>query len=344
MTAWTAELAIGQPRVATRLRLQRYAWVGLLAGLAIVPLVIQFSTYYLWLLTIGCLFAGLAMAWTILARCGQISLGHAAFFGLGAYTSAIFSSKFGGSPFIGLVIASIVAAVAAALVGAVAFRMRGLYFALATFAANEVVKAIVQNWDTLTGGAWGLVAIPDFSNLMIGGFTLNFQTSRAPGYYLVLGFLGITMLISYILLNSRIGLAFAAIREGELAAASLGVNAYRYKLLALLLSAALTGVAGAMYAHLVHFIEVNTVFSISLSGIPLIMSLFGGISRLSGPIIGGLALYMTDQLIFQPLFPSSHHMFYGAVLMIVLILMPQGLVSWLATVRTKQNTSRTERQ
>jgi len=327
-----------------RFRMQRYAWLGLLAGLAVVPLAIQFNTYYLWLLTIGYLFAGIAMAWTILARCGQISLGHAAFFGLGAYTSAIFSSKFGGSPFIGLIIASIVAAVTAALVGAVAFRTRGLYFALATFAANEVVKAIVLNWDALTGGAWGLVAIPDFSNLMFGGFTINFQTGRAPGYYLVLGFLGSTMLISHMLLNSRVGLAFAAIREGELAAASLGVNIYYYKLLALLLSAALTGVAGAMYAHLVHSIEASTVFNISLSGIPLIMSLFGGISRLSSPIIGGLTLYLTDQLIFQPLFPSSHHMFYGAVLMVVLILMPQGLLSWLATVRTKPDTSRIARQ
>lgn len=337
MTAWSAEIAIGLPRVGVRPKLQRYAWVGLLVVLALIPVAVGFSTYYVWLLTVGCLFTSLALAWTILARCGQISLGHAAFFGLGAYTSAIFAQRLGGSPLAGMLLAAIVAASVATLLGAVAFRTRGLYFALATFAANEVIKAVVLNWDRVTGGAWGMVGIPDFPRLVVGGLTIDFQASRTPSYYLVLAFLAFSLLLSHALLNSRVGLAFAAIREGEDVAASLGVDPYRFKLLALLLSAALSGIAGAIYAHLVHFIEANTVFNISLSGLPLIMSLFGGLSRISGPAIGALALYLTDQLVFQPLFPSSHQMFYGAVLVIVLLLMPRGLVGWFARTRTKRS-------
>ncbi len=310
------------------------AWTLVL--LVALPVPLGLDRFYLLTLTFAHLFAALAVSWFLVARTGQISLGHAAFFGLGAYTSALAALRLGISPWVGVLLGAALAVCSAVVIGVVCFRFRGFYFALATFAAAEVAKAIVMNWDRVTYGAQGLVGIPGFGSVELGSFiVLNFDTSRVPGYYLTLVFLALTLFTAHRVMRGSLGLAFTAVRENEDAAAAVGIHPGRVKMVAFLISAAITGAGGAVYAHLIHFLEPGLAFSVSVSSLPLVMSLFGGLASLAGPVIGGLALYLTDQLIFQPLFPTWHQVFYGITLIVVVLYMPRGLVGWLGGWRAR---------
>lgn len=306
---------------------------SLLMLLALLPAAVNLNRFYLVTLTFGYLFTSLAVGWFLLARAGQISVGHAAFFGLGAYASALGALRLGMSPWVGLVLGMLVAMLFAVPVGVVCFRFRGFYFALATFATAEVAKAIVLNWDSLTYGAQGLVGIPGLPAINLGGLRLDFSASRLPNYYVALTFLALTLLVAHWVLSGSLGLAFTTVRESEDAAAAIGINPGRIKMIALLISAAVTGVGGALYAHLLHFLEPNLAFNVSMSSLPLVMSLFGGLVSLAGPLVGGLTLYLVDELIFQSLFPTWHQVLYGATLIFVVLYMPRGLVGWVLSVR-----------
>jgi len=296
-----------------------------LLALLFLPLVPWFRDYILFVLTLAYLFATLAMSWTLLARAGQISLGHAAFFGLGAYGSALLVLRLHVNPLPAVILGAVLAALFAWLVGRTFFRFGGLYFALATFALNEVIKAIVSNFDSLTNGSQGLVGIPSFTSMAIGPLTVDFLHTRWPNYYVAWLLLFAVVWTTRWLMTARVGLAFAAIREQEVAAAALGVDLGLYKGRALLISAFFTGLCGAFYAHLIHFLNPNEVFNLSLSALPLVMSMFGGMTTISGPLIGALTLYLVDAFIFQPLFPFSHQMLYGIAIIGVLLFMPRGL-------------------
>ncbi len=306
----------------------------------VLPAALGFNRFYLLTLTFGYLFAGLAISWFLLARAGQISLGHAAFFGLGAYASALSVLRLGVSPWVGLLLGIVTAVLFAVVVGLVCFRFHGLYFALATFAAAEVAKALVLNWDSLTYGAQGLVGIPAFPTFNLGGLRVDFQASRLPNYYVALIFLVVTLLIVHRVIRGSLGLAFTAVRESEEAAGAIGIDPMRIKMMALLISAAVTGGGGALYAHLLHYLEPNLAFSVSVSSLPLVMSLFGGLASLAGPLIGGLLLYLVDALVFQSFFPTWHLVLYGATLIFVVLYMPRGLTGWLLDTRRYNATTR----
>ena len=301
----------------------------MVVALALLPAALGFDRFYLLTLTFGYLFAGLAISWFLLARAGQISLGHAAFFGLGAYASAVSVLRLGVSPWVGLVLGTVAAVLFAVVVGLVCFRFHGLYFALATFAAAEVAKSVVLNWDSLTYGAQGLVGIPGFPAFRLGILRVDFEASRLPNYYVALIFLVATLLIIHWMIHGSLGLAFTAVRESEEAAGAIGIDPMRIKVIALLVSAAVTGAGGAVYAHTLHYLEPNLAFSVSISSLPLVMSLFGGLVSLAGPLIGGLLLYLVDALLFQRFFPAWHLVLYGATLIFVVLYMPRGLTGWL---------------
>ncbi len=131
------------------------------------------------------------------------------------------------------------------------------------------------------------------------------------------------------MMKSRLGFAFSAIREGEETAEVLGVNAFKYKLLALLISAFFTGVCGALYAHIIHYIEPEIVYGLSFSAIPLVMSMFGGMLTVIGPVLGATILYLTNELIFHPISTTAHELMYGLAIVIVILFMPRGIVGWL---------------
>lgn len=297
--------------------------------LVLLPLLLGFNEYAVYVVNIAFLFACLTLAWNILAYCGQISFGHAAYFGIGAYTSAILSMRFEINPWVTIFIGGITAMTFSTLIGFTCFRLRGPYFSLVTLAFAEILKIITLNLVNLTNGPLGLLGIPSFPTITVAGITIDFYTNRAANYYILMPSLLIAIYIMYRILSTRIGFAFSAIRENEDAAEILGVDTFKYKLLALLLSAFFTGLIGAIYAHIIHYIEPHFVFSLYFSAIPLVMSTFGGMLTLIGPVFGALTLYLTNELIFQPLFPTAHEIFYGITILLVILFMPRGILSWI---------------
>jgi branched-chain amino acid transport system permease protein len=294
-------------------------------GLAIAfPALVASDPYFLYVGAAACLWATLATAWGLLAYAGQVSFGQAAFFGVGAYTSALLAQRAGLSPWLGVFAAGLAGAVVAAPIGLTAHRLRGAYLALGTLAYAEALRLVALNWTGLTGGGSGLVGIPDLPAPGLEA-SLALSRGRAGGYYISLALLLGTLGIAAGLRRGRAGLAWAAIRECEERAAQLGVAATPYKVLAFVCSGAVTAVGGALYAHAVRFVEPDLVFGRSLSLLPLVMATFGGALPLLGPACGALLLYLSSELVFQPLLPRLHQLPYALALIVSVLALPQGL-------------------
>lgn len=298
-----------------------------------LPFLLRFDPYALYVLTLGLLFASLSVSWNLLAYSGLISFGHAAFFGLGAYTSAIFSMKWGFSPWITILLGMGWASAFALLVGATCLHLKGPAFALGTLCWAEILKALAFNWTSLTQGAWGLVGIPSLPAIALGRLRVEFAFSRTAHYFLFLVLLAFFYLVERQLFTSRLGIAMRAIREGEERASSLGINVLLVRLGVLVVSGSLTGFLGALYAHLLHTLEPGTAFSLYISFIPLIMAMFGGMHHPFGPIVGALVLYLLNEFLFQPLLPWAHQVPYALGILLALFFLPQGIVGKLSEIR-----------
>lgn len=284
-----------------------------------VPPIVGFHPYYLYLLATAFLWASLASAWSLLALAGPISFGHAAYFGTGAYTSALLAQRAGWDPWLGVPAAALAGAVLAIPIGLASHRLAGAYLALATLAYAEACRVLALNWTDLTGGGTGLVGIPSF------GLGAEPDGGRAGDYYLALALLAVTLGVLGGLRRTRVGLAWAAIRERESRAQLLGVGPTPYKVLAFACSGALTGVGGALYAHAVRYLEPDLVFGRALSILPLVMATFGGAHALLGPAAGALLLYLASELAFQPMLPRLHQLPYALALVLVVLRLPRGL-------------------
>jgi branched-chain amino acid transport system permease protein len=295
------------------------------AGLAVAfPALVALDAYLLYLGATACLWAALATAWALLAYAGQVSFGQAAFFGVGAYASALLTQRAGVSPWLGVLTAGLAGAVAAAPIGLTAHRLRGAYLALGTLAYAEALRLVALNWTGLTGGGSGLVGIPDLPMPWLDA-SVALSRGRVGGYYVALALLLAALAIAASLRRSRAGLAWAAIRECEGRAAQLGVAPTPYKVLAFVCSGAVTAAGGALYAHAVRFVEPDLVFGRSLSLLPLVMATFGGTLALLGPAGGALVLYLGSELIFQPLLPRLHQLPYALALVVAVLALPRGL-------------------
>jgi branched-chain amino acid transport system permease protein len=292
------------------------------------PALVGFDPYLLYVGGAACLWAALAAAWGLLAYAGQVSFGQAAFFGAGAYASALLAQRVGLSPWLGVLVAGLVGAVVAAPIGLTSHRLRGAYLALGTLAYAETLRLVALNWTGLTGGGSGLVGIPD---LPAPGVTagLALARGRAGGYYVALTLLLGALGIAAVLRRGRAGLAWAAIRECEERAGQVGVAATPYKVLAFVCSGAITAAGGALYAHAVRFIDPDLVFGRSVSLIPLVMATFGGALPLLGPPSGAFILYLGAELLFQPLLPHLHQLPYALALIVTVIALPKGLAGLL---------------
>lgn len=296
----------------------------LLAGLLLLPLFAPSSDYVLSIFTHALLFATLALAWNILGTSGSISLGHAAFFGIGAYGSALLSGDVGLSAWLTIPLGGLVAAGLAAVMGLICRRLRGAYFALATLAFVEVPKVITDNWDGLTRGSRGLVGLPGLPVLHLGPWHVDIAGSMSASYYLVLVYaLAVVSLVAFVW-GSNLGLALQAVREEETAARAAGVRVDRYRLLSLLLSAFVTGVSGAVYVHLTRYTTPGLAYSLHFSAVPMIFALCGGRFTVLGPALAALFLYPVDQFVFHPLLPAGHEFLYGLVLILVVLFLPGG--------------------
>jgi branched-chain amino acid transport system permease protein len=293
------------------------------------PLLVNNAELYLQVLSMACLYGALALAWNLYALTGSISLGHAAFFGLGAYGSALLELQLHCSPALAIPLGALTGAGYGALLGLVFKRLRGAYLALAMLASVELPKTIADNWDSLTHGSLGLVGIPGLTVLLPGTAGQVPGRELATSYYLLLGLLFLVGWIHKHAMDSKWGWAIRSVRENEVAASMLGIDVFRTRFMALVLSSYLTAVCGAIYAHLVGLIEPSLVFNLHISAVPLVLSIFGGRYQFYGPILGALILYPLDQLIFHPWLPAGHSALYGVVIMLTILFVPHGIAAWL---------------
>ncbi len=254
----------------------------------------------------------LALSWDFLARTGQLSLAHAAFFGLGAYTFALLANA-GVPQVVAFLAAGVFSSLASLLLGVVTLRLQGMYFAIATLSFAEVLKTII-NQLPFTGGSQGLL-VP----ALFGG---AFNTL----YFLGLGMLLALVIISEVSKRSKLGFAATAIRQGELVATVLGVNATKIKLQLFVISSFFVGLVGAFTAGKTFYITPPEAFSTSVSVIALVMPIFGGLYSTIGPILAAVVLRILEELL-RLVLPQGYLIGYGIILVLSILFLPKGLLS-----------------
>jgi branched-chain amino acid transport system permease protein len=293
-------------------------WVLIIAAafflLSLAAPIFVHSDYTLQILFRVFLFAALGLAWNLVGGYGgQLSLGHSAYFGVGAYGLALFA-KIGISPWLALFLGVFLATISAAFIGLVSFRLRGPYFALCTIAFAEVVRLITKNLPDVTGGDVGTQVPLLFTQSSIKSFYIS-------GVLLTVLALAATAWIE----RSKFGYYLMAIREDEDTAMSVGINTSRVKLWSLLISAAITAMGGALYASLFLFIVPDQVMSIDMSVEIAIIPMLGGAGTLFGPVIGSIVLETAAE-IFKNVFQEAHLLIYGALVVVVVMFLPEGIM------------------
>lgn len=311
--------------------------VGRALGLAVVLAGIAFpfwanrsQPYYLQIAINMIIFAVLALSWDMLARTGQLSLAHAAFYGLGAYTSALVTTRMGLPISLGILLGSLVAVVVAAGLGVLTLRLRGIYFAIATLAFSESLR-VITNQLRFTGGATGLVVPP-----LLGG-------QRVPQYLLIFGILLLALLVSWMVNRSRWHFAFTAIRTNEEVAGAMGVDVVRFKVLAFMISAFFAGITGAFYAHVFLFISPIEVYSLAVSVGALVAPIFGGLYTTAGPLLGAVVLRVGEEVLRSTV-QRGYPIIYGLILAGVILYMPRGLTGVWASLRSAASGRREARE
>jgi branched-chain amino acid transport system permease protein len=282
-------------------------------ALGIYPLVGS-NRFFLHLAIMVLLYALLGMSWNLLGGyTGQISFGHAAFFGTGAYTSTILLLRYGISPWVGMLVGAVLAVLLSLPLGWLTFRLRGPYFALATLAFAEVVRVIVYNWDSLTGGGDGLNILAN-----LGGI-VRF-------YYIILALTIAGFLVMRACVQSRWGYFLNAIREDEDAAEALGVPATRMKVIVLAISAFFVALGGSFFASYQLYINPDLVYESQISVQMIVVTVVGGIGTLEGPVVGALVIVPLSEY-FRGLSPVANPLIYGLFIVIFMLFLPEGIVS-----------------
>lgn len=255
---------------------------------------------------------------------GLVSLGHAAFFSIGAYISALLALNLGISPWIGLIAGACGAAVFGVVIGMPSLRLKGDYLALATFGAGMIVYSIAKNWVSLTRGPMGLPGIPGFS---VFGFSLD---STWLYLILVIVFTLVTVFVLQRLVGGAYGRVLRSIREDEIASETLGKYVAKYKLQVFVVGAFFAGIAGSLYAHYITFIDPSS-FTVMESITILLMVIFGGMGSIKGSLVGAIMLVLFPEILRFLGMPSSiaaptRQMIYGLLLVVFMIKRPQGLL------------------
>lgn len=289
-----------------------------------MPLMVD--VYFTYMATLICIFVLIAVGLNILVGCaGQISLGHAGFFGIGAYASALLMGKMGIPFWFSMPIGGLVAAGVGFLVGLPALKVRGHYLALVTLAFGEITQLTLINWGDLTGGVNGLhVSLPTFF-----GFRFSSDLSK---FYLTFVIMIFLVYCAHNIVNSRIGRAFKSIKGSEIASQAMGVNLARFKLLAFIISAFYAGIAGGLYAILLAFISPE-YFGLFDSILYLMMVVIGGLGSIAGSIIGAIVLGILPELLRR--FQDYQDFVYGIILLLSIVFMPRGLIALCLRVKDR---------
>ena len=292
-----------------------------------LPLVLRSPTY-LHILILLYLYAYLTTSWNLVGGfAGVLPLGHAAFVGIGAYTSTVLSLQYGISPWAGMLVGALLSAVVGVIIGLPTFKMRGAYFALATIAFAEGIRVMVENIDYLgplqLNGPRGLQIPP----LKIG--FLNFMfTGKEPYYYIILVMLTGVLVLTWFVSRSKLGYYLMAGGEEPEAAQALGVNVARAKLIAMAMSSFLTAFAGTFWAQFTLYIHPKSVMSLDISFEIAFIALIGGRGSIAGPLLGALLLRPVSdfsRIYFGSTLPGLHLIIFGVVLILVMLYQPRGL-------------------
>jgi branched-chain amino acid transport system permease protein len=298
----------------------------------LIPLVLS-GNYMLRILTLIAIFIIYASSWNLLASSGQGSLGHAAFLGIGGFTSSLLAINLGIPPIIGIFIAGALSAAIGFLIGTTCVRLKAWFLAMVTFGFSIIAATLFSEFDDVTHAILGFRTPP-----------LLFS-SRLPFYYFAVLVSITCVAVMYFIMKSKIGLAFRAIHQNEAEARMIGINTAKYKLYAFVLSTFFAGLSGAIYAHFQRFIHIS-IFSADNSFMPLMMSVIGGLGTIEGPVIGSVIMVFIDHFLINidpllnstlsPLFPAISNVGpairlvgLGIFLVIIVILLPKGVTSLL---------------
>jgi branched-chain amino acid transport system permease protein len=312
-------------------------WVAavLFAAAALTPVVVR-DSFILDSLILILLWGALSSAWNVAGGyAGQVSLGHAAFFGIGAYAAGLMSARYHQSPWLGLLVGVALSLLAGGVIGFLSNRLKGPYFALSTIAFAEVLKIVASRWRGFTSGSEG-VPVP----FRPGFWTLGL--SHVQWVYLALAVAVLYYLVQVYLERSRIGYQLAGVREDEDAAEALGIATRRRKVQAVTLSAALTSMCGSLWAQYVGFVDPVHVFSIDLSVRFALNSIIGGIGTALGPFLGSILITSLETYLratFSGMtagFGGIYLIIYGVVLILVVRFAPEGLTGIAARLRPRR--------
>jgi branched-chain amino acid transport system permease protein len=302
----------------------------LLVALLAFPLVVKgsFPTHVMILFF---MFAMMGVAWNLLGGyAAMFSFGQVAFFGIGAYTSTILLMNYNVNPWIGLVAGGVVAALLGAAIGIPCSNLRGHYFAIASIAFAEIVRILFNNWKFVAAAeGLSLPILPD----SLGNFM--FHSSKAPYYYIILGFLLLSVLICWYISTNRMGYYLRAIKESHELAKGMGISFVRYRLYAIMISAFLTAMAGTFYAQYILYIDPESVLTLPISIQVVLVAMLGGAGTILGPVIGAAILlplseYTRVWLGYKG--TGVDMMIYGALIMLISAYQPQGVWGLLTSI------------
>lgn len=298
---------------------------------ALVPLFVK-DVYVQNIMVLTLMYAALSQSWNILSGyCGQISLGHALYFGLGAYSTALLFTKFGVLPWFGMIAGGLISAVVAMGLGYPCFRLRGHYFVIATIVIAETALLLFQNW-SFAGAALG-IDIPVHRDSWL---TLQFTRSKLPYFYFALLLAAIAWFVTWWLEDSRWGYWWRAVKDNPEAAESLGVVVFNSKMGAAAVSAFLVAVGGGFYAQFVSYIDPDSVMGFQFSLLMALPAVLGGIGTLWGPMLGAVILIPLTELTRSFIGGSGRGVdliVYGTLIVLISLARPQGLVGLFARRR-----------
>jgi branched-chain amino acid transport system permease protein len=344
----------------------RYVRIALitlaLGGLIVLPLYVE-STYVLHMMILIFINVIVGSSWNILGGyTGQYSVGHAAYFGVGAYTTMILMQFKHVAPWWGVWAGTGVAVVTALIIGSICFRLRGPYYVLASIAVAEIFRVSALNLKNITNGAEGIL-VTEVPPLTIGKTLITDWASKVPFYFTGLLFVVMIIVVSALVRRSKLGYYFQAIREDQDAAHSLGINPTIYKNTALAISAIFTSLAGSLYGVYVGFIDPSTVLALDLSVQIVMICIIGGIGTIVGPVVGAALLVplsealrsnaITDALIkagvvsaeskvgafLKENLSHAHVLIYGILVVIVILFMPDGVLGFFRKLGARRRTA-----
>lgn len=289
--------------------------------LIVAPLVS--GNYILHVLIISLIYSILALSWNmVVGYAGIFSFGHHAFFGIGAYSSALLSIHYGLSPWVGLILGGFFAAITGLIIGLPVLRLRAApYIAILTLGFAEILKLVSSNLVEITRGELGLGGIPSFTS--IGPIAFNL-VNRINIYYLVLSILIVTVFVMIKIINGPRGLALKSIKESQEAAESLGINLTKNKLFVFMISAFIAGVSGSLFAHYIQILTPSSILDVNIMIQILVITVVGGLGTIMGPIIGSFIVVLGLEYLR---FLGDHRLIiYGAIIIIVIMFMPEGII------------------